>query len=197
MKKGIFPVIMLALLALLMAAPVMAQSSNWDYVRGNLPTGSKISDSLICLGQAYDSTCVFYFNDLIPYGSIWVKMTQKASHESDSLAMPRLEYSLISDAKLVGKYHYKIDDTTSTAKWDTSGSLATGKDRWTRLKAQSYLQIAAADTITRIITYDLRKYGPIGVRIRAACDSTKDSTLIKSIFMTGTKNTPGKTQLNY
>jgi len=197
MKKGIFPVIMLALLALLMAAPVMAQSSNWDYVRANSPTGKKVSDSLICLGQAYDTSCVFYFNDLIPYGSIWVKMTQKASHESDSLAMPRIEYALISDAALVGKYRYKIDDTTSTAKWDTSGSLATGKDRWTRLKGQSYMCIAAADTITRVTKYDLRNHGIVGIQFRAACDSTKDSTLIKSIFMTGTKNTPGKTQLNY
>jgi hypothetical protein len=197
MKRGIFLVAMI-LMGLFMVLPVMAQSigPDWDYLRpGTNPTAAKTYDSLVCIGTAFDSSSIFYFNGLVPYGSIWVKMIAKASHESDSMAMPRIEYCLLGEDK-TGKYHYKAEDTTAATKWDTTGATV-AKNRWNLLKAQSYMATAAADTFTRVIKYDLRQYHPYGIRFRAACDSTKDSTLIKKIYITATKPTAGKTQLSY
>ncbi len=196
MKKGLILGIII-LMGLFIALPVMAQSigPDWEYLRGNQATGEKTYDSLVCIGTAFDSSTTFYFNGLVPYGSIWVKMIAKASHESDSMAMPRIEWCVVGEDK-TGKYHYKTEDTTSAAKWDTTGA-SVAKNRWNLLKAQSYMVTAAADTFTRVIKYDLRQYHPYAIRFRAGCDSTKDSTLIKKIFVTGTKPTSGKTQLSY
>lgn len=193
---------------LLFSALAFAQSGSpyWDFLRAyNTTTGPKLSDSLSQRGAKGDTSVVFYWNDLLPVGNIYVKMYNTDATAATVIHLPRIDFALLSDETTGDKY-YKINDSTITAqqvgpdsnyrysfgvglKWDTTN--ANSRKNWYTLVDSAHFTIASGDTICRILPYDFRRWHARGIVFRGVSPAT-DSCRVRLIYMTGAKIPAGK-----
>jgi hypothetical protein len=214
MKKGIFSFMVLALLALLMAAPpamAQGQPSAWNYLRANTPTGKVIVDTMVInkAAKTTDTSAAYYFNDLVPYGSIYVSLISYRTG-AGLLKPPRIELAMLDNTlKPYKPVKYARPAVLREVGWtsgDTGSSyrdameaiavkLDTIETSWRLISdtLPASFTMTLTDTFRYVIPYDFREFQPYAVKFRAlvAVDSLK-----AFIKMTGTSPT-NKTQLNY
>ena len=148
--------ILMAVMLLLSAVAVYAQESGvYDWARGI--SGSSIWSSLVVKGTGSDTSTVFYFNQLVPYGSVRFKKTNFRS-TGDSIYDPKITYKYVDkDGKWLGD---------SIGAW--LPFLSAGAET---LK----YAITAGDTIRHLKSYDFRTTGAEGVVFKAKGTVTFDS----------------------
>jgi hypothetical protein len=204
MKKGIFSLIMVVVLALVMTAPPamgQGQPSAWNYLRANTPTGKVIVDTMVInkAAKTTDTSAAYYFNDLVPYGSIYVSLISYRTG-AGLLKPPRIELAMLDNTLKPYKREvgWTSGDTGSSYR-DAMEAIAVKLDTietsWRLISdtLPASFTMTLTDTFRYVIPYDFREFQPYAVKFRAlvAVDSLK-----AFIKMTGTSPT-NKTQLNY
>jgi hypothetical protein len=157
------------LMVLILSTLAYAQNMNaaFDWIKaGATSSKAKQVETLTSITTVTDTSAIFWFNDLVPYGGIYLKHTKKGA--GTLLKTPNIYYVYVDqDSKRYGT------DTANT--WITLAcSSATA------------LAVTTLDTVCRVISYDFRTKGPAGVIFRVA-QPTADSCITK-VSITGVKS---------
>lgn len=155
----------LAAVALMLTAAIgLAQTvgQGWDYCRakgGSLSSNPPTTSTLTLITTTPDTSCVYYFNDLIPYLTVWMR------HAAKNATLTSMKIPLIQ---------YKVVDYTGKFFTPDSGN------GWIKLADSSHTTITAADSTFQYKTLDLRAVpGAYGVVFKGTSTAESTQTVIK------------------